>query len=284
MTGSRDPNPDRQGVVFKLSRQVLKRPLPYGRGSDKSNAKMGMRAWDEQSLEQPHQATDKSHRIRAMFNAIAPTYERVNRVFSMGRDAGWRKKAMRLVGVHRADSVLDIACGTGDFTRSLAAAGTGQVVGCDFAHQMLIRAATCKTDRIAWCEGDALRLPFSDGSFSLVGCAFGVRNFQDLDEGLSEMHRVLLPGGRAVILEFTRPTNRIARMLYECYAGRVMPLGASWISGDRTGAYRYLPRSVLSFVNAQEMCARLRQAGFADTTATPLTFGVVTVYVAKRDR
>ena len=245
---------------------------------------MGMRAWDEQSLEQPHAAPDKSRRVRAMFNAIAPTYERVNRVFSMGRDAGWRRRAVRLVGAGPADSVLDIACGTGDFARSLAAAGAGQVVGCDFAHQMLIRAAVCKAARIVWCEGDALCLPFSDGSFSLIACAFGVRHFQDLDAGLSEMHRVLRRGGRAVILEFTRPTSRFARVLYECYAGRVMPLGASWVSGDRTGAYRYLPRSVLSFVNAQQMCARLNQAGFTDTTATPLTFGVVTVYVAKRDR
>ena len=116
-----------------------------------------------------------------------------------------------------------------------------------------------------------------------MSCAFGVRNFEDLDAGLREMYRVLKPGGRAVILEFTRPRNRFARGLYEFYSTRLMPVAARLVSGDSSGAYRYLPRSVVSFLTAGQMCDRLRRVGFARSTATPLTTGIVTVYVAARD-
>ncbi len=244
----------------------------------------GEPVWDEQSLERPHLAPGKARRVRVMFDAIAPSYQRVNTVFSMGRDAAWRRTAVRMAGVKPDDAVLDIACGTGDFARAFAAAGARSVVGCDFAHKMLVRAQDRPVSALRWCEADALCLPFADGSFSIAGCAFGVRNFQDLGAGLGEMHRVLRPRGRAVILEFTRPANRLARWIYELYAGKIMPLGASWLSGDRSGAYRYLPRSVLSFAGAEQMCARLVQAGFTHTSATPLTLGVVTVYVATRER
>jgi len=266
--------------------------------------------WDKQLLIAPHRAADKARRVRAMFEAIAPSYERVNTIFSGGRDAVWRRAAVRLARVGRDDTVLDIACGTGDFARVFAAAGASRVVGCDFAHQMLVLAACGVRQRsslrgrrrssssrpaeldangrpastLRWCEADALRLPFQDGSFSIAACAFGVRNFQDLAAGFSEMHRVLRPGGRVVILEFSRPANRLAGLAYEVYSTKIMPLAASWLSGDRSGAYRYLPRSVLSFYSAEQMCARLGQAGFTDATATPLTFGVVTVYVARRGR
>ncbi len=250
-------------------------------------------------LAAPHDVSDKASRVRRMFNVIAPRYELVNRLFSGGRDAAWRRKAVALADVHPPDEVLDVACGTGDFARCFASAGARLVVGCDFAHEMLVRAAAPRRDRLrpvgdvlhapqrrgssVWCEADALRLPFRGGSFSIVSCAFGVRNFADLDAGLAEMFRVLRPGGRLVILEFTRPRNRIARGFYEIYSARVMPVAATLISGDRTGAYRYLPQSVVSFVGAGEMVSRLQGVGFARATATPLTLGVVTVYVARRD-
>ena len=134
-----------------------------------------------------------------------------------------------------------------------------------------------------WCEADAQRLPFRSGSFTIVACAFGVRNFAELDVGLAEMHRVLKPDGRAVILEFSRPRNAIARRLYEVYSHYLMPAAATVLSGDRSGAYRYLPRSVVSFVDGEQMNTRLRDAGFVRATATTMTLGVVTVYVAKRD-
>ncbi len=247
--------------------------------------------WTPDLLQAPHEATDKASRVRRMFNAIAPRYELVNSLFSAGRDAYWRRSAVKLAQVRADDEVLDIACGTGDFVRAFAQAGPRRVVGCDFAHEMLLRAAgfsprgfTSRAEARGskWVEADALRLPFRDGSFTIASCAFGVRNFADLDSGLREMIRVLRSGGRAIIVEFTRPKKSLVRCLYELYSNRLMPIAASWISGDRSGAYRYLPKSVVSFLNADQMCAKLRLAGFIQATATPLTWGVVTVYIATR--
>ncbi len=217
-----------------------------------------------------------------MFNAIAPRYQFVNRLFSGGRDAHWRRKAVDLVRVTPADEVLDVATGTGDFARVFEAAGAHLVVGCDFARDMLRRAVEQSDGKVRWCEADALHLPFRDGSFSIVSCAFGVRNFSDLDVGLAEMYRALRSGGRAVILEFTRPTNRVCRFVYELYANRFMPVAASWISGDRSGAYRYLPRSVVSFPERSVMCDRLKAVGFSRVSTHSLTAGVVTIYLGIR--
>jgi demethylmenaquinone methyltransferase/2-methoxy-6-polyprenyl-1,4-benzoquinol methylase len=260
-------------------------------------------------LDAPHGVPDKASRVRRMFNGIASRYELINSLFSLGRDRVWRRKAVELACVRADDAVLDVACGTGDFAQAFAAGGAGKVVGCDFAHEMLKRAArvgrggvrhvvawrgptggggvrgTARAEARGslWCEADALRLPFCDGSFSITSCAFGVRNLEDLDVGLSEMRRVLRPGGRAVILEFTRPSSRPVRGLYELYSHYLMPLAATLISGDRSGAYRYLPRSVVSFLDTGQMIARLRGVGFARATAVPLSMGIVTVYVAVRD-
>jgi demethylmenaquinone methyltransferase/2-methoxy-6-polyprenyl-1,4-benzoquinol methylase len=239
-------------------------------------------AWTRGELCAPHEAADKASKVRRMFNAIAPRYELINSLFSAGRDAVWRRRAVQLATVGRRDLVLDVACGTGDFARAFLDAGPKLVVGCDFAHDMLTLAADRGRAGLQWCEGDALHLPFGDQSFAITSCAFGVRNFQSLGAGLAEMHRILGPGGRVVILEFSRPRNRIARGLYELYSTRIMPVAASVISRDRSGAYRYLPRSVVSFIDADQMCAELQQAGFTDVKATPLTFGVVTVYTGVR--
>lgn len=237
--------------------------------------------WTDDLLNAPHEVTDKAGRVRSMFNAIAPRYELVNTVFSAGRDAAWRRKAVQLAAVRPDDVVADIACGTGDFARAFMFAGAGRVVGCDFAHEMLVHAQKSRCS-IGWLEADALRLPLADGSCTIASCAFGVRNFADLDAGLRELHRVLRPQGRAVILEFTRPANAFFRRMYEFYANRVMPRAAAMVSGDCSGAYRYLPRSVVSFLTAEQMCGRMADAGFEEITARPLTFGVVTVYIGFR--
>lgn len=252
-------------------------------------------AWTPDLLAAPHDAQDKAHRVRRMFNAIAPRYELVNSLFSAGRDRAWRRRAVKLARITSDDDVLDVACGTGDFSRAFAAAGARRVVGCDFAHDMIALAARRddegqRTNRdsrsirrsIHWCEADALRLPFASESFSVVSCAFGVRNFASLETGLAEMRRVLLPGGRLVILEFTRPGNPLFRRLYEAYANRIMPAAASLVSGDRSGAYHYLPRSVVSFLTARQMADRLEVAGFDRPEIAPMTFGVVSIYVARR--
>jgi len=238
--------------------------------------------WNDDLLQAPHHVADKATRVRRMFNAIAPRYERTNTICSGGRDANWRNRAVRLAAVRSDDDVLDIACGTGDFTRAFARWRPRSITGCDFAHEMLVRAAQASGTPRRWVEADALRLPFQNGSFSVLSCAFGVRNFVDLDAGLSEMHRVLKPGGRIVILEFSRPRSVWFRAVYEIYSSHVMPWAASWISGDRSGAYRYLPRSVVSFLHEEQMGDRLNQAGFESFSATPLTFGVATVYLARK--
>ncbi len=190
----------------------------------------------------------------------------------------------RLARVRKDDRLLDVACGTGDVCRTF---GGGQpapqrIVGLDFAAGMLALARLKAHSPVHWCRGDGTALPFRDGSFSLVTCAFGVRNFQDLDTGLREMYRVLTPGGRAVVLEFGMPSTAVLRGLYGLYFRVVMPLAATVVSRDRSGAYRYLPRSVLSFCDRAEFVSRFRRVGFADVEVYPQTLGIVSVFLAHK--
>jgi demethylmenaquinone methyltransferase/2-methoxy-6-polyprenyl-1,4-benzoquinol methylase len=131
-------------------------------------------------------------------------------------------------------------------------------------------------------QADALRLPFADASVSIITCAFGIRNFQNLETGLREMHRALRPGGRAIVLEFSLPRPGWLRSAYLFYINRVMPQAATWISRDRSGAYRYLPRSVVSFADSDEVLAAFRAAGFVSAAAHPKTLGIVSIYVAAK--
>ncbi|MFQ6048250.1 MAG: ubiquinone/menaquinone biosynthesis methyltransferase [Phycisphaerae bacterium] len=241
-----------------------------------------LRVWDGRSLSRPHAQPDKAWRVRRMFEAIAGRYELVNRLASFGLDAYWRRWAVKLADLKPGERALDVACGTGGLTRALLRAGRGLevLVGLDFAGPMLQRAAVSSDGAIGWCQADALRLPFSDGSFTLVSCAFGVRNFQELLAGLKEMHRVLRPGGRAVIAEFSLPSGRLIGWVYRLYFERLMPAVAMMLSGDRWGAYRYLVRSVISFVDRDEFCEILRRAGFGRVKVQVLTLGAVVVYVA----
>lgn len=236
--------------------------------------------WDETRLADPHAQPDKARRVQHMFDGIAPTYERVNRVLSAGRDAYWRRRAVQLANIQPTDEVLDVACGTGDLARAFAAARPARVVGSDFSAGMLALAAN-RPAPIEWCRADALGLPFPDRSFDVISCAFGVRNFQDLDAGLREMRRILRPGGRACILEFTMPKSRLLGRLYLFYFRRILPRVAALISRDRSGAYDYLPQSVSTFLDAPSMARSLRAAGFADVEFTQLTLGVATVYIGR---
>jgi demethylmenaquinone methyltransferase/2-methoxy-6-polyprenyl-1,4-benzoquinol methylase len=219
-----------------------------------------------------------------MFDAIAPTYECVNTVASAGRDRGWRRRMVELAGVRLDDVLLDIACGTGDVARTFAAAPVRprHIVGLDFSFPMLRLASGRPITSAQFCGADALRLPVCDASVTITTCAFGIRNFQDLAHGLREMHRVLRPGGRAVILEFSVPRGRLLRSLYLAYINKVMPAAAAWISRDKTGAYRYLPRSVVSFADREEVRSSLLAAGFCSVQIYPLTLGIVAVYIASK--
>lgn len=247
-------------------------------------------AWTDRELGQnPHAAGDKAVRVRRMFAAIAASYDLNNRVHSFGRDQAWRRRAVRLAEIKANDDVLDVACGTGDLTEALAAAGPVSVVGLDFVPEML-DVARAKARRWSkrdgsitptYVEGDAQSLPFADGSFDVLTIAFGIRNVADPSVAFREFRRVLRPRGRLVVLEFDQPSNPLIRWCNRVYCERIMPLTATLLARDQSGAYRYLPRSVATFLNRDELCREMETAGFAAVKQVPLTFGVCVATVAR---
>jgi demethylmenaquinone methyltransferase/2-methoxy-6-polyprenyl-1,4-benzoquinol methylase len=266
----------------------------------------GEPAWTDPLLANPHAVADKAARVNKMFSAIAPSYDLNNRLHSLWMDQHWRSVAVKMADVRPADTIVDVACGTGDLTlkfarrkaqvaRTAAAAGGtlvrgegggGAVLGIDFTYAML-PIARRKAARLglpgpaltpAFINGDALALPLPDASADVLSIAFGIRNVADWGRAIDEFARVLRPGGRLIILEFSLPTNPVMRGLYNFYFRKIMPLTATLISGDKTGAYKYLPESVNTFISRQAMQDRMTQAGFRDTVARPLTFGICVCY------
>ena len=239
--------------------------------------------WDETRLRDPHAQADKAARVQAMFDEIAPTYERVNHVVSLGRDSAWRRRTVLAADVRDGDVILDLCCGTGDMLREFARgpARPGRLIGLDFAARMLAAGhyeGVSPQPRLI--RADALRLPLADASVDVASCAFGVRNFQDLHGGLRELRRVLRRGGRAVILEFAAPESAPLRWACLAYCNHVLPRLASWLSRDRSGAYRYLPSSIRTFERRGAMVAALRAAGFDDVRTWTMNLGSVVLYRA----
>jgi demethylmenaquinone methyltransferase/2-methoxy-6-polyprenyl-1,4-benzoquinol methylase len=221
--------------------------------------------------------------VREMFTSIAPRYDLLNHVLSFNIDRLWWWRTARNFDaiLKRPDArVLDLCCGTGDMTFALrrrAGSGAPQILGADFSHAMLQRAALKgRGTTLHWIEADALRLPFPDGHFNLVTSAFGFRNLADYDAGLREIARVLGPGGECGILDFGEPGGLIGRC-YRVYFKKVLPAVGTVISGVR-GPYAYLPASVEHFPVPDEMLGRMRQAGFREASWTPYTFGVAGLY------
>jgi demethylmenaquinone methyltransferase/2-methoxy-6-polyprenyl-1,4-benzoquinol methylase len=228
-------------------------------------------------------------RIRDMFNRIAHRYDLLNHVLSANLDRRWRRMAAHQLPDLDGARVLDLCGGTGDLTIEVARAGRAdRVICCDFAHDMLTRAAG-KFRRIGveprcqLLEADGLRLPFADGSFDAVTIGFGVRNFVDLTAGLREVLRVLRPGGRLVILEFSRPTAPLLRHLYAAYLGRILPRLGDRVAGDR-GPYGYLAKTIADFPDPAGLAGRLREAGFAACGWTRMTGGIVALHTAFKSR
>jgi demethylmenaquinone methyltransferase/2-methoxy-6-polyprenyl-1,4-benzoquinol methylase len=244
------------------------------------------RAWSDAELANPHARQDKADRVRNMFAAIAGSYDLNNRLHSGWRDQAWRRFAVKAAGVKPSDEVLDVACGTGDLTRAFAAAGPAKVVGLDFTRAMLDIAETKRsrpTDQgITYLEGDATALPFADASFDVVSIAFGIRNVSDPAKALREFARVLRPGGRLVVLEFDRPRVPVLGALADFYTKRIMPVTATLISRDRSGAYRYLPKSVETFMDSAALKAAMAEAGFGEIRQTGLSLGVCVCSVGRR--
>lgn len=248
--------------------------------SKRSAPEIEPQVWSPGTLaDDPHAVPDKARRVRAMFAAIAPSYDLNNRVHSLGRDQSWRRAAVRVAGVRPGDVVLDAACGTGDLSLAFVRGGARRVLGVDFTFAMLpIARRKSPNAAVVYCNGDALRLPAADASVDIVSIAFGIRNVASPAAALAEFARVLRPGGRLVILEFSTPTHPLLRWGHRLYCGRIMPQTATWIARDRTGAYRYLPRSVDTFLDRGELVAAMTEAGFAEVTMKPLTFGIAVVY------
>jgi demethylmenaquinone methyltransferase/2-methoxy-6-polyprenyl-1,4-benzoquinol methylase len=235
----------------------------------------------------PHRASDKDRRVQRMFAAIAPRYDLNNRVHSLWRDQAWRRRAVRLCRVQPTDHVLDVACGTGDLAAAFAAAGPARICGVDFTAEMIeiarrkARRRRGTGDRLSpeYVLGDAMALPFADASFDIVSIAFGIRNVSDPRRALDELRRVLRAGGRLIVLEFSEPANPVLRLLNGVYCGHIMPLTAALLAGDRTGAYRYLPRSVATFADRRQLVAMMTDAGFDDITQHSMTFGICVGYL-----
>ena len=241
-------------------------------------------AWTGDDLRDPHRTQDKAERVEAMFAAIASSYDLNNRLHSLGRDQAWRKAVVKAAGVNSGDVVVDVAAGTGDLTLAFRTSGAGRVIGIDFTYPMLERAQQkSPADRPvtpSYHAGDAMRLPLATGSTDVVSIAFGIRNVVDPTAALSEFYRVLRPGGRLVVLEFTLPANRLMRSVYQFYFNHIMPRTASWIARDRSGAYRYLPKSVSTFIDQTQMLRLIGDVGFVSPTKIGLTLGIAAIYRA----
>lgn len=246
-------------------------------------------AWTQAELAaNPHANADKPTKVRSMFAAIAGSYDLNNRLHSLWQDQAWRRFAVRKADLRSTDRVLDVACGTGDLTEAFARGGAGEVVGLDFTAEMLEVARNKAPKRlgersraVSYVQGDAQTLPFADASFDVVSIAFGIRNVQHPAQALREFRRVLRPGGRLVVLEFAEPACPPVRWFNSVYCRRIMPVTATWISGDKSGAYRYLPKSVATFTPEAQFLRDLGDAGFTEARAWHLSLGICNCYRAE---
>lgn len=227
----------------------------------------------------------KKEKIKGLFDSIAPDYDRLNHILSLNIDKRWRNRAVsELIDTNLSLKVLDVACGTGDFTIEIArkAAQGSKVIGVDLSEGMMKigREKIAAAGVQAVMEyGDCEALDYADGSFDRVSAGFGVRNFENLDKGLREMCRVLKTRGKIVILELSIPTNPLIRWCYKLYFLKILPAIGGWFSGNR-GAYTYLPSSVLRFPSPDNFAAMMTEAGFADVHHRSLTLGICRMYVA----
>ena len=225
--------------------------------------------------------------VRGMFGRIAPRYDLLNHLLSFNIDRYWRARTVSRVRdiLERPDArVLDVCCGTGDLMIALQARSRALVYGGDFSHPMLV-AAHRKTEQRRWrpalFEADALGLPVADASLDLVTIAFGFRNLANYKQGLSELIRVLKPGGLLAILEFSTPPNRVLARMYDFYSRAILPALGGLISGSKE-AYSYLPESVRKFPDANGLAEQMRQAGLTNVRFERMTAGIVALHLGQR--
>ena len=229
----------------------------------------------------------KTEQVRQMFDSIAPAYDFMNRAMTFGIDCWWRRVAVNCVKRLRPRNILDVATGTGDLAIHLMErVKPDGVVGIDISAGMLEIgrkkvAEKGLSDKITLEEGDCLKMRFDDGSFDAVTVAYGVRNFEHLDDGYAEMLRVLRPGGMLCVLELSTPKNAFMKALYDIYTGYVIPFIGRSKSHDRR-AYKYLPESIAAVPQGEAMLEVMRRAGFKNCVAKAMTFGTCTMYTGEK--
>lgn len=224
----------------------------------------------------------KKEQVEEMFDNIAYRYDFLNHLLTFGIDIIWRKKAIKSLQSIRPKRILDVATGTGDFAMEALSLKPEKIVGFDLSEGMM-RYGKEKANKmgvlniVEFVKGDSEQMPFADNSFDAITVGFGVRNFENLEAGLREIHRVLRPGGRAAVLEASMPRNAIIRALYSLYFGKIVPLIGKTISKDAR-AYSYLPESVKAFPEGLEFVQILENIGFRNVQYAPLTFGACAFY------
>ncbi|MCM1518894.1 MAG: bifunctional demethylmenaquinone methyltransferase/2-methoxy-6-polyprenyl-1,4-benzoquinol methylase UbiE [Pseudoflavonifractor sp.] len=229
----------------------------------------------------------KTEQVREMFDSIAPAYDFMNRAMTFGLDKMWRRRAVSMIRRSGATQILDVATGTGDLAITLARAiPSCAVTGIDLSEGMVTIgrrkvADAALSDRVRLMTGDCLSLPFDDNTFDCITVAYGVRNFERLLDGYREMYRVLRPGGILCVIELSTPTSPIILPLYRLYTRHVIPAVGRMVSKD-VRAYSYLPESIAAVPQGERMLALMAEAGFTHCSHRPLTFGVCTIYTAKR--
>lgn len=225
----------------------------------------------------------KKQQVAEMFNNVAGTYDFLNHFFSLGIDKLWRRKLVKLIGKSNPKRILDVATGTADLAIAETKLNPEQIIGIDISAKMLEigREKIKSYPNITLQLGDSEKIEFPDNHFDAVSVSFGVRNFENVMTGLSEMRRVLKPGGKVFILEFSKPTNWLFKKIYYFYFCNVLPFVGKLISKDAR-AYTYLPESVRLFPEGEQFVALLRQAEFKQIECKPLTFGISTIYIAEK--
>ena len=227
----------------------------------------------------------KAARVRQMFAEIAPRYDFLNHALSLNIDKRWRRFVLAQVAERLRSPqalALDLCCGTGDLALELGR--LAETCGVDFCHPMLrisLPKVAASPRAVSIIEGDALRVPFADGSFDVITIGFGLRNLESVEAGLREIHRLLKPGGRAAVLEFSRPVLPVFRQLFQFYFLKILPRIGNAVSGS-SFAYQYLPESVRGFPDQQRLAAMMRAVGFSGVTYYNLFGGVAAVHVGDK--
>jgi demethylmenaquinone methyltransferase/2-methoxy-6-polyprenyl-1,4-benzoquinol methylase len=236
----------------------------------------------------PYKDSDhqKKQQVEQMFDNIAPKYDFLNHFLSLGIDKLWRKKAIRILSAYKSDSILDVATGTGDFAIAASKLKPSKIIGFDLSEQMLnvgrVKVKRLGLDQIiGFQKGDSEAMPFSDEQFDTITVAFGVRNFENLENGLKEFVRVLKPDGVVIILEFSKPKYFPMKQLYYFYFFGILPLIGRMVSKD-SSAYSYLPESVMAFPDDQTILSILQKVGLSRTSQKRLSFGIATIYIAQK--